>query len=538
MITFPTGISSPGGDGAVLVPRPGITQDASPQPDPAHASGEVHPRHPPDRMLDIFRVAQDYTRLGFSVVPQLPGAKHPCVKWKPFQERRPTEEEFREWLRRWPNAGLAVVLGPVSNLFAIDVDGPEAHEALTARLGREPWAPKVLSGSGKPHRFHLFFRHPDVPTLAKFTPWHNQLEFRGHRGIIILPPSLHKSGNSYRFAPGQSFDDVELPELPPLIVEELLAKSIRSRARSATTAAGADRNHNSGLPDWVWRLASSYIARMPPAIQGNSGDRTTYGVACRLVLGFGLTPDQAFPLLQAYNQRCEPPWTEEELRHKLERAALEPGERGQLLRPPPARPTSLSLPAQNRGQPDGPSPSASVPVLASLRDFGMIDPDRMNVFELIGRTHGLFGGVAEWPTRDEVLEQVSSGKFPNAHEAFRDVARGPGGFVDTRGGRHWAVRLIPKTLTGDDGRYHLFAFARERAAAYLEADKRVLFNKEKDFQLGWFPEDAWREHLSQVAKRLRFFRPAGRLLWYLHGRVLALGSVKLLLSDVELGTVV
>src|SRR5262249_29727194 len=192
----------------------------------------------------------------------------------------------------------------------------------------------------------------------------------------------------------------------------------------------------------------------------------------------------------------------------------------------------------NRGQPDGTSPIASVPVLASLRDFGMIDPDRMKVFDLIGRTHGLFGGVAEWPTRDEVLEQVSSGKCPNAHEAFRDVARGPGGFVDKRRGMHWAVRLIPKSLTGDDGRYHLFAFAREMAAAYLEPDKRVLFNKEKKFQLGWFPEDAWREHLSQVAKRLRFFRSAGRLLWYLHGRVLALGSVKLLLSDVELASVV
>ena len=115
---------------------------------PDDTSSDVGTAVPPNRVLDIFGVAQNYTRLGFSVVPQLPGAKHPCVKWKPFQERRPTEEELSEWFRRWPNAGLAVVLGPVSNLFAIDVDGPEAHEALTARLGREPWAPKVLSGSG------------------------------------------------------------------------------------------------------------------------------------------------------------------------------------------------------------------------------------------------------------------------------------------------------------------------------------------------------------------------------------------------------
>src|SRR4051794_22933083 len=82
----------------------------------------------------ILPAALAYLRRGFSVVPQLAGAKHPCVKWKPFQDRLPTEEEWRGWAERWPTAGLAAVLGPVSGLFAIDVDGPGAHAALDARL--------------------------------------------------------------------------------------------------------------------------------------------------------------------------------------------------------------------------------------------------------------------------------------------------------------------------------------------------------------------------------------------------------------------
>jgi Bifunctional DNA primase/polymerase, N-terminal len=134
---------------------------------------------------------------GWSVVPQIPGEKKPRVRWKPYQERLPTEEELTRWFEQWPDAGLALVLGPVSGVFVIDVDGEEAHDALVKRLGKEPVAPKALSGSGKPHRYHLYFRCPDVPTRAKQTPWHPSLEFRGQGGIVVIPPSLHKSGNRY-----------------------------------------------------------------------------------------------------------------------------------------------------------------------------------------------------------------------------------------------------------------------------------------------------------------------------------------------------
>src|SRR4051794_23090508 len=42
-------------------------------------------------------VALGYYRRGFSIVPQLPGAKHPCVKWKPYQDRQPSPDELEKW---------------------------------------------------------------------------------------------------------------------------------------------------------------------------------------------------------------------------------------------------------------------------------------------------------------------------------------------------------------------------------------------------------------------------------------------------------
>lgn len=78
--------------------------------------------------------------------------------------------------------------------------------------------------------------------------------------------------------------------------------------------------------------ASKYLAEIDPAISGSGGHDTTFRAACKLVIGFGLSPDEAFSmLLSEYNHRCLPPWTEKELRHKVDSAAKQPGVRGELF---------------------------------------------------------------------------------------------------------------------------------------------------------------------------------------------------------------
>jgi transcriptional regulator with XRE-family HTH domain len=202
-----------------------VTQKAAPPP---HRPTEVRSPTPVgslnqsgDVTDDMLDAALAYHRRGWAIVPQRAGAKQPLVRWKPYQDRRPTAEEIRHWWQLWPLAGMAVVLGPVSDLFVIDVDGTEAHEVLVDRLNGLPLAPQALSGSGQPHRYHLFFRCPAIATQAKTTPWHPQLEFRGAKGIVILPPSLHKSGHRYAWAEGKSPDYLALPDVPAPILEAL-----------------------------------------------------------------------------------------------------------------------------------------------------------------------------------------------------------------------------------------------------------------------------------------------------------------------------
>jgi hypothetical protein len=81
------------------------------------------------------------------------------------------------------------------------------------------------------------------------------------------------------------------------------------------------------------RLARAYLAKLAPAVEGQGGDKQTFKAACYLVIDFGLTPEQALPLLMEWNgTHCKPRWTEADLVHKLREADKRPGERGRLLK--------------------------------------------------------------------------------------------------------------------------------------------------------------------------------------------------------------
>lgn len=79
--------------------------------------------------------------------------------------------------------------------------------------------------------------------------------------------------------------------------------------------------------------ARRYVAVMPPAIAGSHGHDATFAAACALVKGFGLSVEEARPLLLEYNSRCDPPWGGKDLEHKLQQAdkTTDPQPRGYLV---------------------------------------------------------------------------------------------------------------------------------------------------------------------------------------------------------------
>jgi hypothetical protein len=72
--------------------------------------------------------------------------------WKPYQTRRPADEELQAWIGRSP-AAWAVVTGAISGRITLDFDGAPGWQTME-RLGLEPHRSTPSGG------FHVDFDHP------------------------------------------------------------------------------------------------------------------------------------------------------------------------------------------------------------------------------------------------------------------------------------------------------------------------------------------------------------------------------------------
>jgi P4 family phage/plasmid primase-like protien len=69
------------------------------------------------------------------------------------------------------------------------------------------------------------------------------------------------------------------------------------------------------------RRARLYARKLPGAVEGQKGDNATFRAACKILRGFGLSEEECFQvLLEEFNPRCDPPWSERELSEKIRNA--------------------------------------------------------------------------------------------------------------------------------------------------------------------------------------------------------------------------
>lgn len=98
---------------------------------------------------------------------------------------------------------------------------------------------------------------------------------------------------------------------PPIPQRPVAARDLHLRAPSAPVLVDAE----------LLARARAKLHTLPIATEGQNGSKACFRAACTLVRDFGIPPEQAFPLLKEYGDRCLPPWSDEELRHKLSDAA-------------------------------------------------------------------------------------------------------------------------------------------------------------------------------------------------------------------------
>lgn len=251
----------------------------------------------------MLRAALDYAARGFRVLPLEPKGKNPQASLVRHGSHQATDdpEVLRYWWSKVPTANLGV---RCDRLLVIDLDSRHQGEpkwlAMTRGL-RVPTCPTQRTPTGG---LHLLFQRPAFDCVGKVATGVDVLT--GCR-YFVAAPSLRAEGR-YRWEVPLS---VGLPDAPAWLFE------LVKRPEMAPPATVDIRDDS----DSRARRARRYLASMGPAISGSGGQLHTFHAAQVLVRGFVLEPSTAWALLSEWNATCRPPWSERDLRRKLDQAA-------------------------------------------------------------------------------------------------------------------------------------------------------------------------------------------------------------------------
>ena len=263
---------------------------------------------PPDATFASF--AAWYAAHGWAVFPCLTRGKTPRIPGG-FKGASTDPETVRQWWLRWPDANVAVATGGMSGIFVVDIDvgkgGRESFTDLADAHGGAPDTVRQLTGSGGEH---LLFRHPaDCPrnTAGKLGAG---IDTRGDGGYIIVPSSIHPdTGAAYSWVDGCEPWAIELADLPAWLNPNELVQQKPAEIRRTVFLLDA-------AGDRVKRCIA-YLKTTPNAVSGQGGHDVTLRAACECVR-FGLHDGEIAQVMDWYNaEKCDPPWSDGEIRHKI-----------------------------------------------------------------------------------------------------------------------------------------------------------------------------------------------------------------------------
>jgi hypothetical protein len=138
--------------------------------------------------------------------------KHPRTK-NGLKDASADRTKILSWLKRWPNANFGIVTG--GRWFVVDIDGPGAMrtwEAYQAKRGAPPPTYRCNTGrvdaDGNRTGWHLYYRL----RVGQIAPPNSQgvigpgIDVRGEGGYVVAPPSLHASGERYRWDEDSAYE--------------------------------------------------------------------------------------------------------------------------------------------------------------------------------------------------------------------------------------------------------------------------------------------------------------------------------------------
>lgn len=270
-----------------------------------------------EQQRDVRSAVADYQRKGWCCVPLRPFSKKPIHDDWP--QLSVSSNEIKKVFSPKDNVGL--VLGERSNwLVDVDLDCPEAMELADQYLPPT----SAVTGRLSVPRSHRWYISVGATTEKHTDPQTGDMlvELRATGTQTVVGPSIHPDGESYEVLTGE----------PSVVPAPMLIACVQALAEAVVRKRGSISRRIDTLPSVSFapmqsdsdleRRAIAYLNAMPPAVSGSGGHAQTYAAATAMVHGFGIATGQSLRLLaEHYNPRCEPPWSERELQHKVDDAA-------------------------------------------------------------------------------------------------------------------------------------------------------------------------------------------------------------------------
>jgi hypothetical protein len=180
-------------------------------------------------------------------------------------------------------ANIGLIMGARTGLMAVDVDGELGFKSLAgveAKFGPLPKTLTTITGSGGRHYIYRIPEGVTIKNSAKklganvlgYAP--TNLDTRGDGGQVVVAPSIHPTGNAYRWADGCSPDDIPFAEIsfmPAWLVqlcEEAKAKNAKASTRSPTGGKGKPKADKEGAGEAKAGAGSDMASDTPKGLAG------------------------------------------------------------------------------------------------------------------------------------------------------------------------------------------------------------------------------------------------------------------------------
>ena len=131
--------------------------------------------------------------------------------WKPYQKRKPTEDEIQKWYGNESKRNIGIVTGEISGIDIVDIDSEKGMRCFMDM--KLPETPMVKTVKG----YHAYYKHNEGVRNSQGCEDLPDIHIRGEGGYGVAPPSIHPSGQQYIWADSKSLDDLPLADFPEII---------------------------------------------------------------------------------------------------------------------------------------------------------------------------------------------------------------------------------------------------------------------------------------------------------------------------------